>query len=106
MSVGARPLRVVDVEAIFDRKMADFRHKARRLALRHLDLESFVDAASTDTEVRLALDTGFMTDVAAELRDPVVVRLRDLEVFTCPRLAVRVLADEPAEIHRAFVEGA
>jgi hypothetical protein len=30
----------------------------------------------------------------------------DREVFTCPTLALRVLADEPPEIHRAFVEGA
>jgi hypothetical protein len=28
-----------------------------------------------------------------------------MEVFTCPPLALRVLADEPPEIHRAFVEG-
>jgi len=106
MSVGARPLRAADVEAIFDRKVADFRHKARKLVLHHMDIEAFTGAAVHDPEVRFALDTGFMTDVAAELRDPVIVRLADREVFTCPRLAVRVLADEPAEIHRAFVEGA
>ena len=35
-----------------------------------------------------------------------IVRLPDREVFTCPPLALRLLADEPAEIHRAFVEGA
>ena len=106
MSLGARPLRECDVEAICDRKLADFRHKARRLALHHLDLETFVDAASDDPEVRLAVDTGFISDIASELKDPVLVRLDDREVFTCPRLALRVLADEPAEIHRAFVEGA
>ena len=106
MSLGARPLRQRDVEAIFDRKMADFRHKARRLALRHLTLDTFVDAASDDPEIRLAVDTGFIEDLATELRDPVIVRLDDREVFTCPPLALRVLADEPPEIHRAFVEGA
>ena len=106
MSLGARPLRQRDVEAIFDRKMADFRHKARRLVLHHLDVDAFVDAASDDPEVRLAVDTGFISDLATELRDPVLVRLQDHEVFTCPPLALRVLADEPAEIHRAFVEGA
>ncbi len=106
MSLGARPLRQRDVEAIFDRKMADFRHKARRLVLHHLDIDTFVDAASDDPEIRLAVDTGFISDLAAELRDPVLVRLENHEVFTCPPLALRVLADEPAEIHRAFVEGA
>jgi hypothetical protein len=106
MSLGARPLRRRDVEAIFDRKMADFRHKARRLALHHLDIDTFVDAAGDDPEIRLAVDTGFISDLASDLRDPVLVRLSDHEVFTCPPLALRVLADEPAEIHRAFVEGA
>jgi hypothetical protein len=106
MSVGARPLRRRDVEAIFDRKMADFHHKARRLVLHHLDVDTFVDAASEDPEIGLAVTTGFIADLAAELRDPVLVRLEDYEVFTCPPLALRVLADEPAEIHRAFVEGA
>lgn len=106
MSLGARPLRQRDVEAIFDRKMADFRHKARRLALHHLDIDTFVDAASDDPEIRLAVDTGFISDLATELRDPVLVRIEDREVFTCPPLALRVLADEPPEIHRAFVEGA
>jgi hypothetical protein len=106
MSLGARPLRQRDVEAIFNRKMADFHHKARRLVLHHLDIDTFVDAASDDPEVRLAVDTGFISDLAAELRDPVLVRLEDHEVFTCPPLALRVLSDEPPEIHRAFVEGA
>jgi hypothetical protein len=106
MSLGARPLQKGDVEAIFDKKMADFRHKARHLVLQHLDLDTYVDAASDDPEIRLAIDTGFIEDLASDLRDPVLVRLEDHEVFTCPRLALRVLADEPAEIHRAFVEGA
>jgi hypothetical protein len=94
------------VEAIFDRKMADFRHKAQNLVLRHLDLDTYVDRACDDPEIRLAVDTGFIEDLASDLRDPVLVRLGDHEVFTCPGLALRVLADEPAEIHRAFVEGA
>jgi hypothetical protein len=106
MSLGARPLRRRDVEAIFDRKMADFRHKARRLVLHHLDIGAFVDTASDDPDVRFAMETGFISDLATELRDPVLVRLHDHEVFTCPPLALRVLSDEPPEIHRAFVEGA
>src|SRR5207302_10883209 len=39
------------------------------------------------------------------VRDPVIVRMEDHELFTCPVLALQVLAQEPAEIHRAFVEG-
>ena len=106
MSLGAHPLHRRDVEAIFDRKMADFRHKARRIVLHHMDVDSFVDAAAADAEIGLAVATGFIEDLASELRDPVVVRLHDYEVFTGPPLALRVLADEPPEIHRAFVEGA
>jgi hypothetical protein len=106
MSLGARPLRRRDVEAIIDRKMADFRHKARRLVVAHVDVDAFLDAAADDPEIRLAVDTGFISDLGSELRDPVLVRLGDRVVLTCPPLALRVLADEPAEIHRAFVEGA
>ena len=106
MSLGARPLGQRDVEAIFERKMADFHHKARRLVLHHMDVHAFVDAASADAEIELAVTTGFIEDLASELRDPVVVRLGDYAVLTCPTLALRVLADEPPEIHRAFVEGA
>ncbi|HYZ93929.1 MAG TPA: hypothetical protein VFA34_16275 [Actinomycetota bacterium] len=106
MSIGARPLGERDVAAICDRKMADFRHKARWLALRHVPMDIFCDAASDDPDVRLAIETGFMAKIEDDLRDPVLVRLEDREVFTCPVLALRVLADEPAEIHRAFVEGA
>ncbi len=106
MSVGARPLGRCDVEAIFDRKMADFHHKATRLALRHLGMETFFDAASEDPDVRFAVDTGLWTNVADQLRDPVLVRMEDGMVFTSPELAMCVLADEPPEIHRAFVEGA
>jgi hypothetical protein len=106
MSLGARPLGHTDVTAIFERKMADFRHKARRLALHHLPPEPFFDAASADPDVRLALETGFIARIEDDLRDPVLVRMDEQEVFTCPALALRVLADEPPEIHRAFVEGA
>lgn len=106
MSLGARPLRERDVAAIFDRKMADFQHKARRLALRHLGLETYFDAALDDPDVRLALQTGFIDSVESDLRDPVLVRTEDHAVFTCPSLVLRVLASEPPEIHRAFVEGA
>jgi hypothetical protein len=69
-------------------------------------MDIFCDAASDDPDVRLAIETGFMAKIEDDLRDPVLVRLEDREVFTCPVLALRVLADEPAEIHRAFVEGA
>ena len=101
MSTGARPLRRTDVEAIFDRKLADFHHKARHLVLHHVDLEVFSDAATGDPDVRLELETGLIEAV----RDPVLVRIEDHELFTCPRLALAVLTDEPPEIHRAFVEG-
>jgi hypothetical protein len=105
MSLNARPLRKAEVEAIFERKMADFHHKARRLVLHHVDLDTYFDAASDDPDVRLALDTGFIESLAEDLRDPVLVRMEGHELFTCPPLALRVLKDEPAEIHRAFVEG-
>jgi hypothetical protein len=103
MSIGARPLRERDVAAICERKMADFQHKARHLALVHLDPEPYLEAASSDPDIRLELETGFLS--ADELKDPVLLHAGK-ELFTCPTLALRVLADEPAEIHRAFVEGA
>jgi hypothetical protein len=106
MSLHARPLRCPEVEAIFDQKMADFHHKASQLRLHHLDADRFYDAASTDPDVRLAIDTGFIEDLGSDLRDPVIVRIEDHEVFTCPALVLRVLADEAPEIHRPFVEGA
>lgn len=106
MSLNARPLRRPEVEAIFDQKMADFHHKARRLRLEHLPAHRYYEAASEDPDVRLAIDTGFIEDFETDLRDPVIVRIEDYEVFTCPGLALRVLTDEPPEIHRPFVEGA
>lgn len=106
MSLGARPLGRQDVEVICERKLADFRHKARHLVLCHLEPDPFFDAASDDDDVRLALETGFISEIESELRDPVLVRVDEQRVFTCPALALRVLADEPPEIHRAFVEGA
>ena len=107
MSLDARPLRHrPEVQAIFDKKMADFQHKAKQLVLHHLDPATYFDAAACDPDVRLAVDTGFIERLESDLRDPVIVRLDDYEVFTCPALVLRVLGDEPAEIHRPFVEGA
>jgi hypothetical protein len=107
MALEARPLRSPpEVKAIFDRKMADFQHKARRLRLEHLPPHRFFEAAAEDPDVRLAIDTGFIESLDADLRDPVIVRLEDQELFTCPALVLRVLADEAPEIHRPFVEGA
>jgi hypothetical protein len=54
----------------------------------------------------MAIETGFIRDLDTELRDPVLVRMEDREMFTCPPLALKVLANEPPEIHRAYVEGA
>lgn len=104
MSIGARPLRPGDVRAIIDRKMRDFRKG--HVDLRHLDVDPFLEAARDDPDVRLAIDTGFLSSLEDDLRDPVLCRIEDRVVVTCPPLAHRVLADEPAEIHRAFVEGA
>jgi len=106
MSIGARPLRPGEVRAIIDRKMRDFRKAASRVELRHLDVEPYLDAARNDPDVQLAVDTGFLGRLEDDLRDPVLCRVEDRIVVTCPPLAHRVLADEPAEIHRAFVEGA
>ncbi len=106
MSINARPLRPDEVQAVFDRKMADFQHKVRRLALHHVDLDIFFDAASEDPDIRFAIETGFMSDLEADMRDPVLLRTGDSELLTCPALALKVLATEPAEIHRPFLEGA
>lgn len=107
MSLDARPLKYgPEVQAIFDKKMADFHHKARRLRLEHLPVHRYFEAAAEDADVRLAMDTGFIEDLESDLRDPVIVRIDDHEVYTCPALVLRVLADEAPEIHRPFVEGA
>lgn len=106
MALGSRPVRQGEVVAIFDRKMADFHHKGRPITLQHLDPNAYFDAASHDPDVRLAIETGFYDKLEDDLKDPVLVRLADHELFTCPPLVLRVLADEPAEIHRAFIEGA
>ena len=106
MSLGARPLRERDVAAICDKKMADFQHKAKRVVLRHVPPDAFFDAASSDPDVRFAIETGYLSDLAEELRDPVLIRISDGQIFACPALATKVLADEPAEIHRPCVEGA
>jgi hypothetical protein len=107
MSLAARPLRHrPEVQAIFDKKMADFQHKAKQLVLHHLEPSTYFEAASEDPDVRLALDTRFIERLEADLRDPVIVRLDNYEVYTCPALVLKVLADEAPEIHRPFVEGA
>jgi hypothetical protein len=107
MSLAARPLRYrPEVQAIFDKKMADFQHKAKKLVLHHLEPSTYFEAASEDPDVRLALDTGFIDRLEADLRDPVIVRLDEYEVYTCPALVLKVLSDEAPEIHRPFVEGA
>ncbi len=104
MSLGARPVSERDVAAICDRKMADFQHKALHLRLIHVAPDPFYDAVADDPIVRLELETGFIGDLSEELRDPVLIRRG--EVLTCPALALKVLTDEPPEIHRPFVEGA
>lgn len=97
-------MRERDVAAICDRKMADFQHKARHLRLIHVQPPTYFDAAATDPDLRFALDSGFMSDLTEELRDPVLIM--EGRVLTCPALALKVLNDEPPEIHRPFVEGA
>lgn len=104
MSLGARPLDEHGVERVFNKKMADFQHKAMRVALHHVEPVTFYDAAAEDPDVRFALDTGFIATLEDELRDPVLIR--DGELLTCPALVLRVLADEPPELHRPFAEGA
>lgn len=106
MSLGAQPLRARDVAAICERKMADFQHKARHLRLVHLEPDTYYEAAADDPDVGFALATGFIADLASELRDPVLIRPEAEQVVTCPALALRVLGDEPPELHRPFVEGA
>ena len=119
--LAARDLGTTADELAFDRKPEEYRccelvelrlPEWERTIARHVLYEEADEArlkelmASDDPEVTLAVQTGFISDIAADLKDPVLVRLEDHDVFTCPRLALRVLADEPAEIHRAFVEGA
>jgi hypothetical protein len=106
MSLAARPLRRSEVEAIFARKLADFHHKARRLVLHQVEPAVYFDAAADDPDVRLAVETGFIERLDEDLRDPVLLRYEDFELFTCPELVLRVLKDEAPEIHRPFAEGA
>ena len=102
MSIGAQPLGPRDVRVIIDRKMDDFRRAAPHIELRHLDVHRFLDAATEDPNIRLAIETGLIT----EIRDPVLVFVPNRVVLACPPLAAQVLSEEPAELHRPFVEGA
>jgi hypothetical protein len=104
MSLGARPMDVEAIRAVFDRKMAEFSHVAPGVAIRHLDPERFFEAVLADPDIAFAVDSGFIVNIEDELRDPVVL-LDGRHLFTCPELAVRVLHPEPPEIHRPFTEG-
>lgn len=84
--------------------MADFSSVARGIRVMHLGLESYYEAAKKDPDVLFELDTGFMTTVE-ETRDPVLVAVGERRVTCCPPLIMRLLADEPPELHRPFVEG-
>lgn len=106
MSLGAQPLDAQAIRAIIDRKMADFRHVAEDVGIRHLRLEPYLDAARDDEAVRFALETGYLQALEDEFRDPVIVSVEGRTIYSCPPLAARVLSAEPPEIHRAFVEGA
>jgi hypothetical protein len=94
------------VRAIIDKKMAAFDHVAGDVRILHMDLDAYFEAAAEDPDIRFAIETGFMSEVESELRDPVLVDEYARVVRTCPPLAMRVLTDEPPEIHRPFVEGA
>jgi hypothetical protein len=106
MSIGARPLDSRGVVSIIDRKMADFRSVARTINVCYLGTEKYFEEARRDPDVRFAIESGFMSDLEDEWRDPVLVSVTGRIVTTCPPLALRVLREEPPEIHRAFVEGA
>lgn len=105
MSIGARPLGPDGVRAVIERKVRDFAHVARSVRIRYLPIEPFLEAVRDDPDVRLALETGYIGSLEDDHRDPVVVFPDDRLLLTCPPLAAEVLADEPPEIHRAFVEG-
>lgn len=103
MSLGAVPLDERGVRSVIDRKMADFAHVVT-LTVRHVEYEEYLRIAARHPDIQFGLETGVLSDLAAELRDPV---LADQDVlYTCPLLALQVLRGEPAEIHRPFVEGA
>lgn len=106
MSIGARPLGPDGVRAVIERKIRDFEHVARNIRVRHLRIGPYFEAVRDDPDVRLALETGYIGSLEEDHRDPVVVFTGDRMLLTCPPLAAKVLADEPPEIHRAFVEGA
>jgi hypothetical protein len=106
MRLGARPIDAHGARLIIDRKAADFRVPARGIQVLHLRPERFFESASRDPDVRFSLETGYMQDIAEELRDPVLVSVEERVVFTCPPLVPKVLSGEPPEIHCAFVEGA
>lgn len=94
------------MRAIIEKKMAAFDHVASDVRIVYLDLEAYFDAASQDPDIRFAVETGYIGEISAELRDPVLVDEYRRVVRACPPLAMRVLTDEPPEIHRPFVEGA
>src|SRR5687768_12317405 len=103
MSLGAFPLDDRGVRAIIDKKMADFSHVAA-LTVRHVDHERYLELAAEHPDIKFGLDTGVLSDLSSELRDPV---LADQDVlYSCPSLALTVLADEPPPLHAPFVEGA
>src|SRR5687767_5767626 len=103
MSIGAHPLDGTGVRRIIERKMADFHRHASSIHVHFLEPDPYFDVARDDPDVRFAIDTGYFTELEAEFRDPVLVSVDTRTLYTCPRLALRVLHDEPPEIHRPFV---
>lgn len=106
MSIDATPVSATEVEQIVRRKMVEFRADVHGINLNLMSHESYLQAAVNNPDIKFAMDTGLVTDLETELRDPSLTDWQHRCVVTCPELALAILKDEPAALHRPFVEGA
>jgi hypothetical protein len=87
-------------------KWADYRPVLPEASVRFLPRDEYLDAARADPIVGMEIATGWLTDLATELRDPVLADSARQVVTVCPPLMAEIVEPEPPRIRRAYVEGA
>lgn len=94
------------VRTVVLEKWADYRPVLPEASVRFLPHDEFLDAARADPIVGMELATGWLTDLATELRDPVLADATRQVVTVCPPLMAEIVTPERPRIRRAYVEGA
>jgi hypothetical protein len=99
-------MNVRETAQLIRHRVRDYRPALPDLKLRLVQRPAYLDAARSHPPIADQIELGLIEDLEAELRSAIFGTYAQHLLTACPEMFADILSEEPARLHRPYVDGA